>query len=55
MFNELEVVTVYNDERDFVNKVNGFCCNMGYKIISCEVTVVDDRNILYTAFLGKQN
>jgi hypothetical protein len=56
MFNTLKVVTVFNDEGKFEEDVNGWCCNAGYKIISCQVQPVSENetfSIMYTAFLGK--
>lgn len=52
-YTEVKVVSYYNDEKRFEEMVNGYCCNNGYKIISCKVAVVVSENIMYVAFLGK--
>lgn len=55
-YTELKVITVVDDVEKFENDVNGWCCNHGYKIMSCQITATPYNDCVYfqyTAFLGK--
>lgn len=56
-YNELKVITAVDDVEKFENDVNGWCCNCGYKIMSCTSQKMTQGGYgtytYYTAFLGK--
>ena len=56
-YSELKVIKVVDDIEKFENEVNNWCCNHGYKIMSCtsqKMTQGGSRiYTYYTAFLGK--